>query len=371
MSCGPGGVILGLMWEERAHRTRRDIAALAAAGVGVGELYAEAIRAVAGAVGADLTCWAAIDPETLVISAVVNGEAVIAPEYEPTLAVAEYSPAEPHRFATLARRGQPVARLSDLPVRDRNRSMRYNDVWRPLGLDRELRAMFLVDGVCWGAAGMARTGRDFSDRETEFLAAVGPAVAGATRLAVRSEVSGHVPGGRGRPAVAVVGPRGELRSATPAAQEWRDSLDEIAPGRFLVMMQLMAVGARGAAGDGFRARLRDARGRWAVLEASPLVGGDDDEVAVAIEPATGEQLTGLLVAAYGLSSRERDVCREVLAGHPTAAIAGRLFISANTVQDHLKSVFAKVGVRSRGELVARLRPDATSPTTGPAAVPGA
>ncbi|WP_236777294.1 LuxR C-terminal-related transcriptional regulator [Arthrobacter crystallopoietes] len=42
-------------------------------------------------------------------------------------------------------------------------------------------------------------------------------------------------------------------------------------------------------------------------------------------------------------------------------MADRLFISAHTVQDHLKSVFAKVGVHSRGELAARLRPDAVEP----------
>jgi DNA-binding CsgD family transcriptional regulator len=59
-------------------------------------------------------------------------------------------------------------------------------------------------------------------------------------------------------------------------------------------------------------------------------------------------------------SRERDICREVMAGHSTSDIAGRLFISSNTVQDHLKSVFGKVGVRSRGELVARLRPGVSS-----------
>jgi DNA-binding CsgD family transcriptional regulator len=58
-----------------------------------------------------------------------------------------------------------------------------------------------------------------------------------------------------------------------------------------------------------------------------------------------------------LTTRERDVCQEVIAGHSTSDIAARLFISAHTVQDHLKSAFAKVGVRSHGELVARLRPN--------------
>ena len=89
----------------------------------------------------------------------------------------------------------------------------------------------------------------------------------------------------------------------------------------------------------------------------PLIGGDEDQIAVTIEPASGDQLMSLLLVAYGLTARERGVCREVIAGHSTADIAGHLFISSNTVQDHLKSVFAKVGVRSRGELVARLRPN--------------
>jgi DNA-binding CsgD family transcriptional regulator len=111
---------------------------------------------------------------------------------------------------------------------------------------------------------------------------------------------------------------------------------------------------------GFRTRLRDAYGGWAILHARPLIGGDDDQVAVAIERASGDQLLGLLLAAYGLTARERDLCREVINGGSTSEIAGRLFISSNTVQDHLKSIFAKVGVRSRGELVARLRPNAST-----------
>ena len=66
------------------------------------------------------------------------------------------------------------------------------------------------------------------------------------------------------------------------------------------------------------------------------------------------EIASLIVEAYGLSKRECEVTQVVLHGLSTREIADDPHVSAYTVQDHLKAIFAKVGVRSRRELVAQL-----------------
>jgi DNA-binding CsgD family transcriptional regulator len=76
--------------------------------------------------------------------------------------------------------------------------------------------------------------------------------------------------------------------------------------------------------------------------------------AVLVGSARPAECARIAADACGLTPREREVTRLVAAGLPTVAIAMQLHLSAWTVQDHLKAIFEKVGVATRGELVARL-----------------
>jgi DNA-binding CsgD family transcriptional regulator len=92
------------------------------------------------------------------------------------------------------------------------------------------------------------------------------------------------------------------------------------------------------------------------LQASHLIAGEDsDQMVVTVEPTPSIDVVRLMLTAYSATRREQDICLELLNGHSTAEIAERLFISPHTIQDHLKSLFEKAGVRSRGELVAALQ----------------
>jgi DNA-binding NarL/FixJ family response regulator len=78
----------------------------------------------------------------------------------------------------------------------------------------------------------------------------------------------------------------------------------------------------------------------------------DGTVAVIIENAATADIARVMMAAYGLTTREQQVAGCVCRGLSTREITTRLHLTADTVQDHLKSIYERTGVHTRGELVA-------------------
>ncbi len=149
-----------------------------------------------------------------------------------------------------------------------------------------------------------------------------------------------------------------LEMADAAAAAWLDELG--ATGRQLPLaVTAVAERAReiesGRTDAAATVRVRARSGRWVLVRGSALGhGGSAPRIAVTLEPARAPELAEVIVDAFGLTARERRVTELVAQGLPNVAIAGQLFLSPYTVQDHLKAIFEKLGVSSRGQLVAQL-----------------
>ena len=78
------------------------------------------------------------------------------------------------------------------------------------------------------------------------------------------------------------------------------------------------------------------------------------------------ELPGLALAriqdAAGLSPRQWEILRRLVAGQRVPTIAAELFVTQSTVRNHLSAIFDRFGVHSQSELLARLSAtDAPSP----------
>ena len=282
-------------------------------------------------------------------------------------------------FMDLARGPHPVSTLHAATAGRPGRSGRHRLVMGPLGLDAELRVAFMRGGAVWGIAALYRErGRPgFTGDEVELVSQVAPVVAeGMRRVAYRERA--HVPGLPEAPGMLIFDESGHVLLRNDAAEAW---LRLLPPDPYAgrvgspvhLHTELLAVAHRaraaarhrdeagGGGGDVIpeaRLRVRAVNGLWLVVHASCLSGaGGGGEVAVMIEAAKGSEMAPIIAEALGFTAREQEITSAVARGEGTGEIASRLHLSPHTVRDHLKAIFEKAGVSSRGELVARLFSD--------------
>jgi DNA-binding CsgD family transcriptional regulator len=256
---------------------------------------------------------------------------------------------------------------------DVQRSPRLRELLGPyLGCTDELRVLAVVGGKMWGGLALFRddASAPFGEEDVEFVSSLGEFLALGLRagLLVRLAAAPPPPTGGG-PAVIVIDSKGRMSQSSVGAES---RLAELVAGMdtpAAVIGSLVAGARRYAAGASDvlpSTRVRLPSGQWVVVHASPLsaVDGSAGDVVITIEEARPPEIVPLVVAAFDLTHRERDVTELVLQGTDTRQIAAKLNVSAHTVQDHLKSVFNKTGVTSRRELVARVFFDQYAPRLG-------
>jgi DNA-binding CsgD family transcriptional regulator len=313
-------------------------------------------------VGFDAARALGYDPGVLIPVSFAASEPL---EWEHTVAACrnEQAEADVHKFGDLARSRLHVAVMTAESAEARQ-SPRWQNLILPDGFRHELRAVAVDDhGHCWGSITAFRdgrrpfTGKDMRvvDRELGQLAA---------RLS-RAMVADAAPPSPGQAASLWLSGTGQLLFATPTGRAWLDCLrTPKMPGRAETVLADLAVRvAANAARSGpagppqpVSLRARGSRGQWMALHGETITGPDGKAqgISVVIGPARPGTVLPILAAAYGLTGREQEVIRSVFAGHSTKEISARLHISTYTVQDHLKSIFGKVGVTSRGELAHHL-----------------
>lgn len=354
-----------------------SIARLCEQGLAGGDPYSRVASELRKVVAFRTGGWLRLDPATMLP---MPGLLLQAPHDRARALIRnEYFEPDVLKFRDLARCPVPVGTLWRATHGELERSVRYRAIQAQLGYGDELRAVFRCGDGVWGAVCIARSAGDppFSAGDVAFVARVCEPVGRALRLS--HLLAGDRPAEPAPPGVLVLGEDDSVISQTSAARHWLDRLPpERARGLDLPTSVLCAASeARNASTSGGLVRTAD--GRWLRLHAERLTsagagadGGPDGgdmasglwmsaglgsgtaKTVVIIEPAKAAELSPLVLDLHGLTAREREITQFLLRGLPTADIARLLFISRHTLGDHIKAIFAKLGVSSRPELTALL-----------------
>jgi len=333
------------------------ISELAGRGYDLVTLWQAATDVLEGAIDFyEAPCWYTLDPASLLVTSHFNPLMPVLPD---EWMRHEYYEDDVHSLTSVVRSPPGFSTLHDATGGDPSGTWRWQQNMAYGGDQELIVGLTTRAGDTWGAVTLYREpGRPMFDREEIALvrALSQPLAEGARRALLVGEALD--PERPDAPAIVVLAEDGTIASASPTAPRLISDLPggDWDAGRLPPAVHAVAAraAARPHAHEAAVARVLSAAGRWMVIHGTALETGGSRNIAAIIEPADPARISALLMSAYGLTTREQDVTRLVLQGCSTAEISDQLTVSPHTVQQHLKSIFEKTGVRSRRDLVGKV-----------------
>jgi DNA-binding CsgD family transcriptional regulator len=346
------------------NHARDELVRLSHSGLDTLAFRTEVIARLEKIIPHDTYWFPTVDPATLLVTGAVLKNV---PEWAaPHFFENEFLRDDFNKFTELVTGPTPVNSLFEATHGDLERSERYRGLLADLGLGDDLRVALVDGSACWGylCFHRERSSRGFTPADTAFLRPLVRHMAAGLRssLLLAAQAGAAMPAD---PGLVVLAEDLSIVATSDAGARWLDELGS-APAQTPGTLPdaVCAAAARLLALERADvpaslpppvARARTRSGVWLTLYASRLSNhGARGPVAIIIDRSEPLHIAPLIVQAYGLSARERQVTMLVLHGLSTTEIAQQLRISQNTVQDHLKAIFDKCSVHSRRDLAAQL-----------------
>ena len=298
-----------------------------------------------------IASWSTHDPATGLFTSCTMSGAPKDPTAEARLFHCEFTAGEPSSYRSLIGHRSSAAILSEVTEGDLDRAVRYRTIFGPFGLTDELRAVLWADGTAWGSATLLRAGGRFRARDLEAVQAIAGHAADGIRLALLRGAARQPEAVQDPPGVLEVLPDGRVTPVTAPAEHWL----QVAGVELVTAVNVTAAAIRAQPSwAGATSRLPLPGGRVLSIHAAAKIG-ENGAVAVIVDKARPAEVGAMLVAAYGLTSRQREVLGHLLLGRSITQLAHSLGISEHTAHDHRKAIYHRTGVSSRSELAALLQ----------------
>lgn len=348
------------MDHRQASRVRRDLDELIDAGldtgafcIAAGALVARAVPSGAGEY--ETPTWYALDPGSLLINGVFGPDCTLDAAAQMRW---EYVENDVNKSIDVARNPGGVQTLHEVTGGNPWSSAIYRDYMYDHDLAQEmLVALRGADGHVWATVRLnrPRAMAAFDESDRQFMRSAAPGLAEGIRRGLLVEATSASPT-PASPGLVMVDRLGLPVAMSATARQWlalfaRSSGPD---GGLPLPVHAVASAALAGGSPAPMLRIRLANGQWAALDGIRIEQGMAGAVSVIISPVSQDRLAPLTAAIYGLTPREQQVAELILRGQGTHRIAHRLGISPYTAQEHVRHIFAKFHVASRGELVAAL-----------------
>jgi DNA-binding CsgD family transcriptional regulator len=351
-----------------AERSVHDLDLLSVAGLDLVGFLGEAMSVLGTAIPEAAACVATHDPLSGLLTGIRKyGDLVGRNQHDALYGRLEGSAEEATSYRALVRRQVPAVGMALHTKGDVRASVRMRELVVPhFGYGDEARLVMREGRQHWGVLSLFRPAdeKPFSRTEIAVLSRFSASFARGIRNGILLQTPRPRDAQAAGGAIVVVNPDDRVAQITPRAQAHLEQLrrDRHSGSPSAVIASLASTARTHAAAGSEElvfARVRGADGVWLTLHAVVLHRDDgrSEQVAITVEESQPAEILEVAMAAHGLTPRERTVLRLVIEGRETAEMARTLRLSPHTVNHHLRALFAKTKVHSRGQLVATLLGD--------------